>query len=123
MAYTVKIPNPENNNFIEKKFNNVKEIAKYLEIGENTVYAIINGKCLYDRPSTLKIKDVTIVKDSVNHINYNPTTVSEMKLRMRENIKKMKEEISNYEKEQKNKLTEQLKQNLLLKVKQENIIV
>lgn len=96
MPFIVKIP--DNGTFTETKFNNVKEMAKFLEIGENTVYSILNGTCAFNRPCTAKLKDAIIYKEvkyKVELLNKNESEMSydEKVIKIKSEILKLKEEL------------------------------
>ena len=64
MTFIVKIPDIDNKGeYIEFKYKNAKEVAAALGIGENTVYAILNGRCAFNKPCTMKLKDCVIYKE------------------------------------------------------------
>ena len=114
MGYIVQIPNVEKEGeYNEYKYKNAKEVAEALGIGENTVFAIINGKCAFNRPCTMKLKDCIIYKD-VKPI-YNKDVVELMKqveIEKRKSIEQYKEKIKKEKEEKIKALAEEFAKNM-----------
>lgn len=67
MTFYIKIPSVEKEGeYNEYSYSTVKEMAIDLGISENTVYAIFNGKCAFNRPCTIKLKDCIFYKSQTN---------------------------------------------------------
>lgn len=110
ISYLVKSPDTERpGEYIETRYSTVKELADDLEIGEYTIYLILNGACKFNHPSTKKIKDFIITKEVTNqdvgdHIknkykvnkNVSPE-VKEYRKKINDEIAKLKQDLYEFE--------------------------
>ena len=117
MTFTVKLPNIETNEITEHKFNNVDEIAKFLNIAKNTVYSIINNTCAFNRDCTMKLRGRKIIKDNREKIKERIKKNTEKIVK----IKKIKEKMRMLVLEEKELKAKKLNKDFLESIKCVNV--
>ena len=126
MTFTVKLPNIETNEITEHKFNNVDEIAKFLNIAKNTVYSIINNTCAFNRDCTIKLRGIKIIKDDTEKMqeiikNSTENSLEIRKMQAKLEIKKIKEKMRMLVLEEKELKAKKLNKDFLESIKCVNV--
>lgn len=98
-VYLVKSPNPEKpGEYIENRYNTVKELADALEIGNCTAYMILNGTCKFNYGATKKLKNFIFTKEFIA-VDVKLTTDEDVNDKIREKRRQTYEEIERLKKE------------------------